>query len=833
MKGNRDKNISKLTNQELSTHFNIKSRRKEKLIFLRNIVILTIAALLTLAYINKTGAYPWGSDTYGHLFKGNIIYDGFRNGKLFLNYDENWYNGIQPFRYWAPLPYYILAIINLTTNNIIVTYNVFIYFVFIIGGIGWLSWGYYTSRQNLALVLAILWFFIPNNLRILFSEGNIPFVTVNTLIPFVFLYYYKSMQEKRIINYLGLTFFMSIITLSHAMISAMLGISLFILAFIDSIINKNYIENLLSLIYAFLGTMISSFWLYPALKGGIIGLNKEAVARVMEDLTYFLSVSLNPFLRFENIEVYYFGLAFAVVAVFGLVFSNKAERAPFISSLIILVGTTKIALPFLQKLPMNQLFWMSRFTSIAMAMIILALILWKSLRKSILMLLVLLLIIDSVFSFNILGFNRQFPSDLSDTLDTALRISDQRIGVLDSSSYGSFPSYYIVYNSVNESTNQVFGWAWQGAATAKNIVALNTGLENGYYELMFDRALELGADTLVVKKNLIRDYSMLENAASIVGYKKYQEEDGYIIYKYPSVNSFGTRANYEGIAIGRYSPNAVYLFPKLQTSESEFLDDYTYNELKNKKVVFLSGFKFKNKEAAEDLVLKLSRDGVKVVIDITGFDGYDFLGVRAEPITLNSNYGELIYKNKTLAMKDFPNEYNKWRTYFLNGIDNQESYGIVDYKIINYIGTKDNDNLIFIGLNLPYYTFLTKDKNAINILESELDLKAFEIPEREMHQLDIKIADNTIEITSDASDVIVPIAALDAFEKVTGDYKVINNLIYLRSPKLEIRIGYPYIFTGIALSIFFLVVTISLSIILNRKFGQGTVPVSSHLSSNP
>ena len=146
-----------------------------------------LAALLTLAIINRTGAYPWGSDTYGHLFKGNILYDSFKKGKFFLNYNESWYNGVQPYRYWAPLPYYILAIINLVTNNIITTYNVFIALVFIIGGLGWLFWGYYTKRQNLGLILAIMWFFVPNNLRILFSEGNIPYVIVNSLVPFVFL----------------------------------------------------------------------------------------------------------------------------------------------------------------------------------------------------------------------------------------------------------------------------------------------------------------------------------------------------------------------------------------------------------------------------------------------------------------------------------------------------------------------------------------------------------------------------------------------------------------------------------------------------------------------
>lgn len=820
MKAYIDIDVNNQTKEELESklsdvtkQFNKLNEKIENLVFLRNFIIIFMVALLTLAVINRTGAYPWGSDTYGHLFKGNILYDSLKKGRFFLNYNESWYNGVQPYRYWAPLPYYILAIINLITNNIITTYNVFIAFIFIIGGLGWLFWGYYTKRQNLALILAIMWFFVPNNLRILFSEGNIPYVIVNSLVPFVFLHYYKSIQKSKIKDYLILSFFMSVLTLTHAMLSAMTGISLFILAFADSIVNKRFFKNLLSLIYAFMGIMAASFWLYPALKGGIMSIDKSAVADVMKDLTYPLTTSLNPLLRFSNIEIYYFGLAFAIIAVFGLLMATKNERAPFISSLIVLIGTTKVALPVLQKLPMNQLFWMSRFTSISMAMIITAIMLWKKLRKSILITLVLIMIVDSISSFYVLGFNGQFPANLSKNLDTAARISSQRIGVLDNSYFGSFPSYYIAYNSAHGVTDQVYGWAWQGAATSKNIVMLNTALENGYYGLMFDRALELGADTLVVKKSLITDFNKLQQFSNAVGYEKYGEDGETIIYKYPSVSRFGTSVNYDGIAIGSYSANAVYLFPKLQVGDDNFIDHYTYDELKNNKVIYLSGFKYKNKKTAEDLVLKLSRSGVKVVVDGTGL--YEsFLGVTTEPITINNNYQEIYYKGERLKIKNFPEEYRNWTTCFFNGIENKESYEVTNSRLINYIGNRDNDNLTFIGLNIPYYAFLTKDNEAVKILEEAFNLKAYEIPKRELYKIEVKNENNTLSITSDTAEIIVPIAALDAFVKIKGDYEVKDNLVYLKTPNLELKVVYPYLTTGIVLSLVFFILIISLSIII-------------------
>ena len=799
---------------------------KEKvkgLIFFRNVIVLLLAASLTLIYINRTGSYPWGSDTFGHLFKGNILSDNLSKGKFFLNYIGSWYNGIQPFRYWAPLPYYILAFINVLVNNIITTFNLYIVFIFILGGLGWLCWGYYLDKQRLGLIIAILWFFVPDNLRVLFSEGNLPFVLVNALIPFVFLYYYKSVceseseresqRENRIRNYLILALLMGTITLTHAMLAAMVGLSLFILWFVQVVIHKGNLKSILSLVYAFLGIMVTSFWLYPALRGGIISIDQSAVREVMESLTHNLSYSLNPFLRFSNIEGYYYGLAFGGVAVIGLLFSTKNERAPFAAALIILFGTTKLALPLLVQLPMNELFWMERFTGISMAFILLALLSWKTLRRSILILLISFLTIDSGISFYLLGHNGKAYGALSKIIDIAANVSTQRIAVLDSSSFGSYPSYYINYNSVNGDQGQVYGWAWQGAATAKNIVMINTALENGYYGLMFDRALELGADTLIVRKELMKDLSNLYSEALAVGYNKYYEDNIVIIFKYPVKGKFGTIVSFKGIAIGSYGPNIPNLFPEIQTGTSNYIDDYSYEELLGKKVIYLSGFDYSNKKSAEDLILRLSKNGVRIVIDMEG-QTESFLGVSPQPIILNKNYKDIFYKGQKLKIPDFPEALKLWKTCFLNGIENKDSYAIADYRLINYIGTKYNENLTFLGLNLPYFAFMTKDSGAVRILEEAFNMKAYTLPKRIVQGLDIKVDDNVISIKSSVPNVLVPIASLDAFIKITGDYKVENNLIHLKTPELKVKIIYPYLKTGTEISALFLFLIIVLSSLL-------------------
>lgn len=788
--------------------------KNEIILFIRNFIILVLFALATTVYVNRTGAYPWGSDTYGHLFKGNILYDSIMEGKFFLNYHESWYNGIQPFRYWAPLPYYLLALINMFTVDMIKTYNVFMSFAFILGGLGWLCWGYYLKRQNLALVFAILWFFVPDNLRVFYSEGNIPFVLINTLLPFVLLFCYKTVRGEGTISYLSLAALMGILTLTHAMLTAMVGIGLFIFAVIDSIITKRYNNNFIMLLYAFMGIMLSSFWLFPALKGGILSLDESAVSSVMESLTYPLSTSLNPLLRFKDFELYYFGLAFAAVAAFGLLFSSKKEKSTFIVGLIILLGTTKAALPLLLNLPLNQLFWMRRFTAIAMAMIIIGVLLWKNLRKSVLIAMIALLMLDSTVSFYVLGYNAQFRQEQSESLDNAVRVSTQRIAVLDSSHFGSFPSYYIPYNKNKGAKNQVFGWSWQGAATAQNIVMLNTALEMEYHDLMFDRALELGADTLIIKKSFITDFAIFDNTAAKAGYQKQGEDKSTITYKYPVSESFGTKVTYEGITIGDYATNAIYIFPKFTFGPSNYIDSYSYDELKSYKTIFLSGFKYKSRQNAEDLIIKLSSNGVKILVDAVGLEE-KFLGVSQEPIIISKGFKDLYYKDEKLEFQSFPEEYSAWKTGFLHGIDNKENYQIINHRIISYLGSKYNANLTFIGMNIPYFAFLTRDEAAVKILEDAFDMKAYEAPKREIQPVKIEQSGNTLRMTANMSDITVPVAALDAFIVQKGSYIVQNNLIHMESKELEIKIGYPYLSTGIIISFIFLLLIIGMTMLIS------------------
>lgn len=784
-------------------------------LFFTHVLLLFACSLLMLWYINRFGHYPWGSDTYGHLYKANLLYDQFQQGKWFLNYSMEWYNGFQPFRFWAPLPYYVIASIQLFTHDIFQAFQYFLFFLFMLGGIGWLLWGLYVDRQWLTFFIGILWFFAPDNLRVIFSEGNLPFCIVIALLPSIYLVFYRALREKRILFYILLAILMAIVTLCHAMLAAMIGISFFVFCMIDVCLNKDFFNKVLVLIYALLGIFLSSFWLIPALNGGIIGMDSEGTASVMATLSYPFTVSLNPILRLDNIEVYYFGLSFAFIALFTVIFGSKKQMTGAIVGLFILSGTTTFVLPLLQKMPLNQLLWMRRFTAIAMVAILLSFVLWKQLRKGIVVSFIVILAIDSAVSFYALGFNREFPKAHAQDLELATSVATQRVAMLDSSIYGSFPSYYLSYHDKTGVRNQVYGWSWQGATTSENIVQVNTALEHEYYDFLFDRTLELGADTLVLSKDFVKHSKEMEEAAKRLGYELIKETDLNYIYKYPVQGEFGTKVKYEGIAIGKYAPNITYLFPQLFVGEKTKIDEYSYEELKDYKTVYISGLDYKNKQAAEQLLKKLTQHNVRVVIDTAGMDE-EFLNVRTQSITLNHTFGDLFYKGEKLEIAPFPKDETEWRTNFISSEGNTETNLYVNHQILPYSIQEKESKVHFVALNLPYYTFLTKDDGTRKILEDVLGLQAYQLPKREVVPIQVKQTEHEIEIQSNQKEVVAPIAAIDAFETISGKYESFNHLLKMQTEQVKMRITYPYIKIGSLLSIVTLCIISFLSYFINR-----------------
>lgn len=765
---------------------------------------IVICTGLLVYYVNLRGYYPWGSDTYGHIFKADLLYRNIKMGNYYPLYTAFWYNGIQPFRYWAPVPYYIMAAFQfLSKGDPIIAYNLFMAFCFMFGAFGWLLWGIKEKRIFLSMVIGILWFCMPDNIRVFFSEGNIPRVTIAVILPYLLYFIWQFVEYRKKYALIAVILLMALTCLSHLMIAAMIGITVFIFMLYYGIANKALGRPLQAILGMLLAISLCGVWLYPALQGGLMSIDSEAVSEVMKSLTFPFTQTLNPMLRFRNIEIYYFGLSFMVISAAGLFLSNRKSKAGFLTLITIFLGTTTAFVPILIKLPLNQLLWMMRFTPVAYAVFAMGIILWKNIRRYVLIIVLLLVMIDSGFSFRLLAFNSSPPPDTMRMLDEARAAANQRIAILDGSEFGSFPSYYLCTGE--SPVPYAYGWAWQGASTAQNIVLLNTALEKEYYTFMFDRCLEAGCDTVLVKKDKVRDFNKLNSSAGRNRYEFVKEFNNGYLYKMSTPKSFGLTTKYYGLAVGKSAANIVMEFPGFEIGKNNGLDSYTLDELLQYEVVYISGFDYKDKKTAEKLVLDAAERGVKFVIDMNRVPNepitnrLTFLGVTAQPIQFENKLPDLHFSGVAYFPATFKEENKKWNTVYLEGVPNPRGFSWFGGNKLVFLGEHQNTNITLIGFNLLYHGIVNEDSKIVDIFGTVMGKMKDTLPDRKIVPVQFTFQSDLIKIKTERENVNTTLANLDAFTAdAETDQK--HNFLLVKQPVTELKITYPYWKEGLAVS---------------------------------
>lgn len=792
---------------------------KENRDTLIGIGLLFACAVVVMFGMWQLRMYASGNDIWGHLFKSQLMYDSMKQGDVYPLYTSLWYNGIQPYRYWAPLPYYLMSfLLMLAGGNMEMAYYLFAGFSIVVGGIPWILIARRFKRVPLGVAVGLLWFFMPENVRVFYCEGNLPRMVTAIIIPWLIFSIYKVLREKSSYAYAGIILFTCGIVLSHAMIGAMMGVGTFLFLLFD--VRKNHCirEGIFTLAAMVAGIMLAGIWLMPALSGGLVSMDAEASSSVMASLMYSLTSTLNPINRLGGIiDTFYYGLSIVVISVAGIVLADSKKKSGYILTLIVLIATTPALLPILRKLPLSQLFWMMRFATIVYGFFFLTFIEWKTLKKQVCVIAMALIVIDCIPSFQIWRYDTsESPLTVAD-VDEVRSLTNQRAAILDLSTYGSYPSWGLCTGE--DAAAYAYGWAWQGAATAPNIVLLNTALEQENYRYVFDRCMELGNDTVLIKKDNVGKNHRTEEAlfteAAEVGYGLAIETNRSYIFKLPVEGNFGVKTTYTGIGIGVYANTVSLYYPSFTVGNSEYLDDYTVEELSGYETIFLSGFEYRNKEAAEQLMYDVADAGTRIVIDMTHIPSnkitkrHTFLGVTAEDISIEDSYQDVNYMGKQILCKEFPEEYQTWNTAYLNGVTHViGTMGTGEQKMA-FVGYNEEPNIIFLGMNFMFHATQTQDMNAFYVLNQLLQTDYMDLPERRLVPMEITYESERILISSKEEGVNTTLAYQDNFVS-EDDIADENHLLIVNQKETIIQLKYPRFTIGLLCSLAGLLVGVGL-----------------------
>lgn len=832
--------------EDLTLQRRSRSRRLLTALGLAAMVVLyaCVGALLAfLAY--RSGHFKDGADTMFYVHRGEFLYRSItQEGNWFPLLDMSWYNGVQTWRYWSPLSAYILAGCQaLAGGSSDLGFLVFIALCYFACAIAWLVIGCTHKRPWMGAVLGLLWFLVPNNLFMFFSEGVLTRMISLPAMPFFFVALYDYLFERK---WSGLPRMMAaflFIICCHVGWAGMIAIStLFLLFFYLLLLPKDQRMAtgpvVLSILLAFL---LSGPLLYPSLKGGITGLDSS---EVMAQYFRPLLESINPFgdllhgqwNRWRELEAPFFGLSTLLLCVLGVLCAKRKSLPGFWTALLILVMTTPSAYRILVHLPGSQYLWMTRFMSIAVCVLLVSFFFWLSLKRPLQTTFLLLFAAEALCAVTMVT-HAQYPAapnDYFDSVEKALlidqgkAITTQRMTIIDPYET-DFDGIYVSAGYGEDRKPTSYGQGIQAAPRYFNLVQINEAAEAQQYLYVFDRCLELGNDTVIMplgmgSRNRRRDVEDIQAAAQRVGYRLVAENPHYQLYHIDAPDTFGLVNTYRAAAIGTGSNSIAMGFPAVEELEDICLDHYTAQDLARYQVIYLAGFTYENKENAEALVTQLSQSGTRFLIMADGMPADEhtgsktFLDVSCNTVNFQNGYPALDTIDGVLYCDLFPEGYTKdWKTVYLNGLTNVwGTITDVPEGKMDFYGTGENENVVFIGLALTYHYALTQDPAVGALLSHALTLSPTELPQREIVPIQVDYRDNVITVDAPCDNVNTTLGYHDIFRP---DRTVRNDkhLAVVDQGRTVIHLVYPYLAVGLTMTAIGLAATVGYLALMKKR----------------
>lgn len=140
---------------------------------------------------------------------------------------------------------------------------------------------------------------------------------------------------------------------------------------------------------------------------------------------------------------------------------------------------------------------------------------WDRLKKPLVLMLCVLLAVDTIPSLSlIVGEHndisvqeRMAARQDSTLISNAQTVTKQRLALMDESILGATGSWLV--SDYGNPVDATFGAGREAANTSTNIVNLNKAFAQGGFLYVFDRCLELGDDSVLIKKHFLNNIIIL------------------------------------------------------------------------------------------------------------------------------------------------------------------------------------------------------------------------------------------------------------------------------------------------------------------------------------
>ncbi|MBN2048202.1 MAG: hypothetical protein JW750_10200 [Anaerolineaceae bacterium] len=800
------------------------------------VVLITLTSMVFYGRLLRADeAVPWASDAFGHIFRFEFLRESIAEGVPLPDFFPDWYLGIQLFRYYPPFVYYLLAGLSALLGDPVRAVFVFTLLCVWLGGISWLLFQRWIGWIP-AILGGMFYLLLPDLVRVAFSEGNLLRVFANALLPLMFFFVYSSVKETRKQPYqIGTAVVFAALVLSHPMIAAITAVMAFLVLVCLWLLRELSFNQLIrTTAHIGFGILSVGFWLLPSLSSGITDLSREAVLSGLPVVS--LTSLLNPWDHAHSLESLYVGYSLFAAVIIALFFRRVWRQKVFLS--LTLVGLTGVLLvtPILSGLynaaPLSNLLWAARYLSAASFFLLLAAMWFLSvldLRSALPGVVVVLVLL-----FDLSGSSRLIYAIHPDEemLDVSRQLADSsgwRAALLDFSLSGSQPSYQLTEVGQRE---QFFGWGFQGAKTAPLIVGVNEALQSAEYAYILDRLNLSGVDDVLLLNSLVNTTGLRDRLIEN-GFEETAFRGDQLVHLRRDGSPRAVVAEWKALVIGSVAQNYTFIFPQMLAADSVYLDDYSFDMLKDYDTLVLAGAHWHQKQEAEALVLRLAEAGVRVFVDLTKSQVHpltrtpEFLKVWGEPVILDDEPMWIADGERIYQLSGMRNGEDLWYTYTPQNIDIEVyTHDFFNQHLVlaGYQQT-GSARVWFLGLNLAYHVVENHDAEAAALLADLLHLPLSAPSDYQTIPLDHYQANGReisfdIHLTRDQA-LLLPFAHYDGTVVWVDGQRVesqsLSTLIHIHAPSgaHEVKIGFepPQIYRiGWGVSVFALLVLAGLTI---------------------
>lgn len=723
--------------------------------YITSVILSIVIATCVGFFLYVSGLYLHGDAVYAQLYKLDAVAESMREGALFPVYVENWYNGYEIFRYSPPTVYMMIVMLSgIFHADYHISICIFYGIMAFISMMGFFLFGVKQRKIIASFFTGIAFLLLPSTFTAVILEGSLDVVMGLALIPGILYFLYSFMTWKNRLAVLPFSVMMCLLIVSHYILAIAFGWVLAIYIVIYSAAVKEWKFGAAAIGNTALLYLVMGYFLYPALSGGLLTRPHSS--------QWDAELSL--------------GIPVLVIAILGLITTDRKRFAGFFLTIVFCVLSFSVMEP-VRKLISSPTLQRSYWYLISItAVLLFTLLLWDRLRMIFLLASLCVMVgagVPLMLAMQEGDHALQEDQALIDDylLAEAASWTDNRIALMDMATLGAFPQWYFARQGVKST----FGWDYENAMTARNQTSLNEAFFDGFYDYMFDRLLLYGNDTAVILKSLLEDgaYENLIAAAGRNGYEVVAENGNVIVFKETAVDSaYGVVTNYENLAIGENAYYISYIYPSFGYGASDCIDDYTIEELSKYHNLYLSGFTYREKEKAENMLKELSAKGTEVYIDmqhipinaVTGKN--EFMGAYAQFVQFFEDFPVLENNNGNQFKLDFQaGRYAVWDTVYVSGCEDViKETAYEDKSHLVYWGQNHDPNVTFMGFNLVYYYLTTHNQDLKRFLDEEMSLSSENLPQPVIVPIEVG-GDSTQMIVRTQNDrVNCNIAAVDTLE---------------------------------------------------------------------